>query len=93
MEAIAGAGYTVTMPAVETLFAQALELPEDERGELAERLLGTLDPGGDELTGDAWEAAWASEIDQRVREIRSGRVALVDGADVMAEIRALADRP
>lgn len=81
------------MPAVDSLFAQALELPDDERGELAARLLHTLEPDGDELSRDAWDAAWSSEIDRRVREIRSGQVALVDGADVMAEIRALTDQP
>lgn len=80
-------------PAVDRLFQQALELPDDERGELAARLLGSLDPVGEELTGATWEAAWAVEIDRRVREIRSGQVALADGADVLAEIHAIIDRP
>ena len=80
------------MPAVDTLFAQALALPDQERGELAARLLHTLDPDGEELAPDAWDEAWSRELDRRIRDIRAGRVALVDGEAVMAELHALADQ-
>jgi hypothetical protein len=87
-------------PAVEALLDQALQLAEDERGELAARLLRSLEPvdreGGDDDDGPAtqeWEAAWSAELDRRVREVREGRVQLVDGDDVMAELREIARRP
>lgn len=80
-------------PALDKLFQQALELPDDERGELAARLLGSLDPAGEELADEAWETAWADVIDRRVREIRSGKVALADGLEVLAELRAITDQP
>jgi hypothetical protein len=91
--AVLRAGYTERVPAVDTLLAQALELPDDEREELAVRLLHTLEPDSDELSSDAWDEAWSGEIDRRVREIRAGQIVLVDGADVMTEIRALTDPP
>lgn len=82
------------MPAVDALFEQALALPDEERGELIARLLRTLEPDdGEELTSETCEAAWSEEIDRRVLEIRSGSVVLVDGDEVLREIRALVDQP
>jgi putative addiction module component (TIGR02574 family) len=82
------------MAAVDTLFEQALQLPDDERGELAARLLRTLDPDdGEEVIGEEWEAAWSKELDERLAEIRSGRAKLIDGDEVLAELRALVSKP
>ena len=80
-------------PAFETLLDQALQLAEEERGELAARLLRSLEPeDGDAPTTQEWEAAWSAELDRRVREVREGRVQLVDGDEVMAELREIARR-
>jgi putative addiction module component (TIGR02574 family) len=71
-----------------------MKLPDEERGELAARLLRSLDPDDDdEPTAQEWEAAWSAELDRRVREIRDGSVELVDGDDVLAELREIAERP
>ena len=81
-------------PAFEALLDQALKLPEEERGELATRLLRSLEPDdGDEPDAQEWEAMWSSELDHRIREIRDGTVELVDGDDVLAELREIAERP
>jgi hypothetical protein len=81
-------------PAFEALLDQALKLPEEERGAFATRLLRSLEPDdGDEPGDQEWEAAWSAEIDHRVREIRDGSVVLVDGDDVLAELREIAERP
>jgi len=80
------------MVVLDTLFEQALQLPDDERGQLIARLLRTLEPDdGEEIAGAAWEAAWSAAIDRRVREVRDGSVALVDGDEVLAELRATID--
>lgn len=72
------------------LVTEALKLPEDERGELAALLLHSLEPeDGEELTGEKWEAAWSTEIARRVREIEDGTAELIDGDQVMAEVRAM----
>jgi putative addiction module component (TIGR02574 family) len=51
------------------LLAKAMRLPESERGDLAARLLESLDP-----TVDAdVESAWGEEIEERVKEVREGK--------------------
>ncbi len=81
----------MAVTAFEALLAQALQLPDDERGKLAARLLGSLEPDGDELSPEEWEAAWSTEIDRRIREVREGSVQPVDGADARAQVRAALD--
>jgi putative addiction module component (TIGR02574 family) len=51
------------------LFSEALKLPTDKRAELAAALIRSLDGDPDE---DA-EAAWAAEIERRVRDIKAGK--------------------
>jgi hypothetical protein len=81
-------------PTFEALLDQALLLPEEERGALATRLLRCLEPDdGDEPDAQEWEAAWSADLDRRIREIRDGSVELVEGDDVLAELREIAERP
>ena len=55
------------------LLAEALRLPESERGDLAARLIESLDPAVD----DDAPAAWSAEIQQRIEELRTGQVKAV----------------
>jgi hypothetical protein len=76
------------------LVTELLELPDEERGALVALLLRSFEPDdGDELTGEQWEEIWAAEIDRRTREVMEGRVELIDGEQVAAEIRAMLDAP
>lgn len=52
-----------------SLLAAALQLPEDARIELANRLFESLEPADE---GDV-EAAWAEEIKRRIEDLESGR--------------------
>jgi len=80
------------MAAVESVIEQALQLNEDERGEVIARLLRSLEPDdGDELEGEAWEAAWGAEIERRVRSIDDGTATLIDADEVRAQIRRALD--
>lgn len=75
------------MAAVDSLLEQAMQLPDEERGRLALRLLLTLEPDdGDELTGTAWELAWSEEIDRRLRDVDNDSE-LVEGDQVLADAR------
>jgi len=38
-----------------------------------------------------WNDTWSAELRRRVREIRAGRAELIDGEEVLAELRAIAD--
>ena len=80
------------MSALESLLAQALRLPDAERGKLAMQLLRTLEPEEeDEVSKEEWEAAWSAELDRRVREVDDGSAELLDGDEVLAEARAWLD--
>lgn len=80
--------------ALEGLLEQALKLPEDERGELITQLLLSLEhDDGDEPGAQEWATAWSTELDHRIRQIRDGSVELVDGDEVLAELREIAESP
>jgi hypothetical protein len=81
-----------SMGALESLFQQALQLPDAERRKLAMQLLRTVEPDdAAEVTGEEWETAWSAEIDRRVREVDDGSTELLDGDEVLAEARAWLD--
>ncbi|HEY0192736.1 MAG TPA: addiction module protein [Kofleriaceae bacterium] len=62
-------------------------------GKLASRLLQSLDPDdGDEPSTDQWNEAWSAELAQRVHEIRTGSVELVDGDEMLRKLDAIANR-
>jgi putative addiction module component (TIGR02574 family) len=69
---------------VVTLFREAADLDEGERATLAGLLLESLDqppiPGV--------EAAWAEEIERRVKELDAGEVELVPWEEVKARLLA-----
>jgi putative addiction module component (TIGR02574 family) len=68
---------------------QALQLSDDERGELIARLVLSFEADdGEEVDAIEWEAAWSEELDRRIDDIRGGRVQLVDGDDARARVRA-----
>jgi putative addiction module component (TIGR02574 family) len=55
------------------LLADAIQLPEGDRGDLAAKLIESLDPGSE----DDVAAAWSAEIRQRLDELQSGQVQAV----------------
>jgi putative addiction module component (TIGR02574 family) len=69
---------------VHDLYREAVELSESERAELAGLLLESLQTEPD---ADV-EAAWAEEIERRVRDIDEGRVKTIPWEQVRAELHA-----
>jgi len=65
------------------VFKEALSLPADERVDLVEKLLTSLNlpirPDIDRL--------WAEEAERRLSQIERGEVELIPGEDVFAKIR------
>ena len=68
---------------LETLEAEAMDLPPEERVKLADRLIATVFGDND------IEEAWASEVGRRVAEIEAGRIQMIPAADAIA--RAFVD--
>jgi putative addiction module component (TIGR02574 family) len=69
---------------VAELLREASQLPEPDRAELAGRLLESLH--GEPDAGA--EAAWAEEIERRVRQIDSGEVKTIPWEEVRAKLYA-----
>ncbi|MGH7943379.1 MAG: addiction module protein [Limisphaerales bacterium] len=68
----------------EKLTEQVLALPQNERADLAYRLIASLD---DTVDPDA-EAEWNKVIDRRSREIEEGKVECRPIEETLREIRA-----
>jgi putative addiction module component (TIGR02574 family) len=72
---------------IETLFSEAMTLPDDSRLRLAERLFSTI------KEEPALEAEQLQEVARRVQDVRSGQVETLPGEEVFREIeRSLAAR-
>ena len=69
---------------VEELSRKALSLSPEERVQLAEALLATVQEVDAEV-----EAAWDEEIRRRIAEIDSGTAKLIPAEEVFAELRRL----
>lgn len=63
----------------------ALDLPSEERADLAQRLLASLDRDPEV------EAAWDEEIRRRLADLEAGRVKSISAEEVFAEIRRRLD--
>jgi putative addiction module component (TIGR02574 family) len=66
----------------ETLSAQAAKLPPEERVEVVERILDSLDQPNVTL-----DALWAKEADDRLAAYRRGEIKAVALSDVIAKYR------
>jgi putative addiction module component (TIGR02574 family) len=63
---------------------RALNLPPEERAELAHELIVSLD----DVIDKEVETAWDAEIERRVKEIKSGKAKGRPAEDILADIRA-----
>jgi putative addiction module component (TIGR02574 family) len=70
-------------PQVSEVLAKALALSAQERGLLIDHLIESLDERPPE---EGVEEAWAEEIKRRVDDIRSGKVKMIPGEQVLREL-------
>lgn len=66
----------------------AMKLPAAERVALADELIASLDPPGEECTGEEWERACMEEVKARLESYDRGESVPLDGKQMFAEIRA-----
>ena len=69
------------------VIAAAMSLPPEARAPLAEQLLDSLDPARAQV-----DAAWALEVERRVKQIEEGRGELASDAEVIAAARRRIER-
>lgn len=67
---------------VETIVAEAVRLPPDQRLTLAHRILSSVEPEGSVET----DAAWDLEIRERIARYDAGGVRSVPASEVFAEL-------
>lgn len=70
-------------PQVSEVLEKALALSTQERGLLIDQLIESLDEGPAE---EGVEQAWDEEIKRRVDEIRTGKVKMIPGEQVLREL-------
>lgn len=70
--------------AATTILETLLQLPDADRGELAARLLDSLD--SEAAPSGGAEAEWAAEIQSRIEDVRGGRVKAVPWATAREQI-------
>jgi putative addiction module component (TIGR02574 family) len=70
-------------PEASEVLAKAMQLSSHERGLLIDQLIESLDAGPAEAGADE---AWAREIKRRVDDIRSGKVKMIPGEQVLREL-------
>jgi putative addiction module component (TIGR02574 family) len=70
-------------PQVSEVLEKALALSTQERGLLIDHLIESLD---EEPAEERVEQAWDEEIKRRVDEIRSGKVKMMPGEQVLREL-------
>lgn len=66
---------------VETLLAEALQLPPSQCAHLVERLIASLDVDSEV------EEAWALEVERRLIKIESDAATLLPGAETLAKLK------
>jgi putative addiction module component (TIGR02574 family) len=72
------------MAVAQDLLTQALQLPANERADMARQLLLSLEP---DTPDEDYESAWEKEILERVKEYDEGKVVAVDWREAHEEIR------
>lgn len=72
------------MSTFEELLRAALALPPSTRAMLADHLLESLNGANQKQI----DAAWAKEVERRIREIDEGKVETIDGELVMQKLRS-----
>ncbi len=60
-----------------------MQLPPEERGRIAARLLESLEPD------TRHDAAWAAEIRERIRAVEAGEMRLISEEEADAEVEEL----
>ena len=79
----------VLTAATQTILDAAMELPEDERAELAAILADSV---GDGRSVAEIDAAWLSVARRRLEDVRSGRATLIPTEEVERQLEELLHR-
>ncbi len=80
------------MPPFAAIRDQAMKLPDDERAQLAEELLSSVEPIDGELQPGELSAPQMREIDRRLAEYHAGTEKAVDAFEALENVATELDR-
>lgn len=66
--------------------ADALAMPADYRADLIDQLICSLDPASESAPADL-HSAWVTEALNRRDDIRSGKVASINGPEALVQVK------
>lgn len=69
------------------LVRQLLQLPYEQRGQLANALIDSLHPASDGISQDEWRSAWTEECHRRLAEVDEDNVEMISADDLIARMR------
>lgn len=67
----------------EQILSEALQMPTEDRASMAQRLIASLD----DVTDEGVEIAWQQEVNRRLAEAESGKVAFLSWEEVRQQLR------
>lgn len=74
------------MALLEDIERDAIQLPEDQRLRLAEKLISSVEG----ISDTGVEEAWCQEISARIESYRTGKVQAVPASEVFARLKRIA---
>lgn len=75
------------METVDEILDRALQLSPRDRASVAESLIRSLEPEGEELSEEKWKQVWGEEIERRIAAYEKGEVSAVDWEESITRIR------
>jgi putative addiction module component (TIGR02574 family) len=80
--------------AAEKILQEALALPPEDRVRIANALYESVGPDDEEmLDDDAWEKAWAVEVERRIKDLDEGRTTAISYEEFKSRVRARLSQP
>ena len=70
------------------LISQLLQLPYEQRGQLADTLISSLHPAGETFERNEWQESWVDECRRRQAEIKDGIASTVSAEDLVKRLRS-----
>lgn len=75
------------MQTVDEIVDRALQLSSKDRAKIAEVLLRSLDPPGEDISDEEWARAWGPELERRALAFERGETEGLDWRESLARVR------
>jgi len=70
------------------MLQELLQLPYEQRDQLANTLIDSLHPTGESISQNEWKSVWIEECHRRLSDIESGKVSMISADNLIAKMRS-----